>query len=573
MNGVQDIDWLAITPPLVLSCGAILVLLGDAFLPARNRLQAHVPALVAVAAALGAGVAAARLWDDPRATFCLDPALEEVARCSFVVDRFTLVFWAVTLFGTAVVALLGTVAIADGRTPPGEWNFLLLCSATGALVLAASRDLITLVVALEVVSLPAFAMAGLRHGDRRAAEAALKFFLVSVISTAVMLMGISLVYGATGSVMFADIDQALATLDSDYETVALAATLLTIVGLAFKVAAVPFHMWVPDTYVGAPVAVAAYLSVVSKAAGFAGLMLVLGFALRSYSETWSPIIACRGGTDHDRRQRARAATVARRAAARLVVGGAGRLHPGAVRGASRTARRRRRARRQPRLSRDLRLRQPRRLLRRGAGRHAQRASAPRRLPRSGARRAGSGLGAGVRARGPRRAAAGIVGLMAKVVVFDAAAGPATWLAVVMAVNVAIGLVYYARWLMVLFTPADDEHASRYDVPTAVGIAIGATLVAGLVFSVMPGLDPRQRGARRRLTPLDGRAGKTARSRPRAEAGHDQPAVKDHATCVASNQVKSTTRTVTGNGEYNMGYAAIASPAKAGWYIGQSTLAI
>ncbi len=485
MNGVQDIDWLAITAPLVLSCGAILVLLGDAFLPARNRLQAHVPALVAVAAALGAGVAAARLWDDPRATFCLDPALEEVARCSFVVDRFTLVFWAVTLFGTAVVALLGTVAIADGRTPPGEWNFLLLCSATGALVLAASRDLITLVVALEVVSLPAFAMAGLRHGDRRAAEAALKFFLVSVISTAVMLMGISLLYGATGSVMFADIDQALATLDSDYETVALAATLLTIVGLAFKVAAVPFHMWVPDTYVGAPVAVAAYLSVVSKAAGFAGLMLVLGFALGSYSETWSPIIGVVAaltmtvGNVLALRQSHAVRLLAWSSVAQagyiLVPFGAladtvdadvlnaslgylaiyAFVNLGAFSVAALV----------------------------GTRNERQRLDDYRGLVR-GEPAAGWALAFALVALAGLPP--GIVGLMAKVVVFDAAAGPATWLAVVMAVNVAIGLVYYARWLMVLFTPADDEHASRYDVPTAVGIAIGATLVAGLVFSVMPG---------------------------------------------------------------------------------------
>ena len=81
---------------------------------------------------------------------------------------------------------------------------------------------------------------------------------------------------------------------------------------------------------------------------------------------------------------------------------------------------------------------------------------------------------------------GVVGLVAKVVVFDAASGPATWLAVVMAVNVAIGLVYYARWLRMLFTPAEDEHASRYDIPTGVAIAIGATLTAGIVFSVFPG---------------------------------------------------------------------------------------
>ena len=206
-------------------------------------------------------------------------------------DRFTLVFWAVALFGTAIVALLGTVAVADGRTPLGEWNFLLLSSATGALTIAAARDLITLVVALEVVSLPAFAMTGLRRGDRRASEAAVKFFLVSVISTAVMLMGVSLVYGATGSVFLDGIDAALSS-GVEARQVAVAGTLLTVVGLAFKVAAVPFHMWVPDTYVGAPVAVAAYLSVVSKAAGFVGLMLVLADGLAASRTSGRRSSAC-----------------------------------------------------------------------------------------------------------------------------------------------------------------------------------------------------------------------------------------------------------------------------------------
>ena len=82
---------------------------------------------------------------------------------------------------------------------------------------------------------------------------------------------------------------------------------------------------------------------------------------------------------------------------------------------------------------------------------------------------------------------GVVGLVAKVVVFDAAAGPATWLAVVMAVNVAIGLVYYVRWLLELFRPAEVAERSTYDVPNGVGVAIGMTLTAGIVFSVFPGL--------------------------------------------------------------------------------------
>jgi NADH-quinone oxidoreductase subunit N len=290
-GGVQAIDWLAVAPVLVVACAAVVVLLADAFAgPPRSRGQALVPAALTLAGVAAAAVPAVRLWGERRSTFCVGGVLEGPAACSFVVDPVTLVFWGVVLFGTAVVALLGTAAVAEGRTPQGEWNFLLLCSATGAMAIAAARDLVTLVVALEVVSLPAFAMVGLRRDDPRAAEASMKFFLVSVVSTAVMLMGVSLVYGATGSMFLTQVDQALVTGAGPRE-VAVVGALLTVVGLAFKVAAVPFHMWVPDTYVGAPVAVAAYLSVVSKAAGFVGLMLVLGLGLRDLAPVWAPLVA------------------------------------------------------------------------------------------------------------------------------------------------------------------------------------------------------------------------------------------------------------------------------------------
>ena len=142
----QAIDWAALAPPTVLAIGAVLVLLVDTFAgPPRSRRAALVPATLTVVAVTVAAGFAAPLWDTVRRTFCVVRPLEGVAPCSFVVDRFTLVFWAVALFGTAVVALLGTVAVADGRTPLGEWNFLLLSSATGALTIAAARDLITLV--------------------------------------------------------------------------------------------------------------------------------------------------------------------------------------------------------------------------------------------------------------------------------------------------------------------------------------------------------------------------------------------------------------------------------------------
>ena len=478
---VQDIDWLAVAPPLVLALGAVLVLLVDAVAgPPRSRREALVPPALTVAVTVAAAVPAAGLWGDTRATFCVPSG------CSFGVDGLTLVLWAVVLGGTAVVALLATVMVADGRTPMGEWCFLLLSSATGAMVIAAARDLVTLVVALEVVSLPAFAMAGLRRGDRRAAEASLKFFLVSVVSTAVMLMGVSFVYGATGSVHLAAVAEGLRHGGTAGRVVAVGA-LLTVVGLGFKVAAVPFHMWVPEVYSGAPVPVAAYLSVVSKSAGLVGLVLVLDRALAPVQHVWAlPLglvaaLTMTVGNVLALRERhavrllgwssvAQAGYMLVPFAAGPAAGAVGattaylavyafvNLSAFAVAAVVGT--------RYP----AQRLEDYRGLVREepGAG-----------WPMAFALLALAGL------------PPGIVGLLAKVVVLDAVAGPVTWLAVVMAANVAIGLVYYARWLAELFRPALVPGGSRYDVPNGVGVAIGLTFTAGVLFSVLPGwlLDP------------------------------------------------------------------------------------
>jgi len=484
VNTVQSIDWFAISPTLVVACTAVVVLLGDAMLGApRSRRQALLPAALTVVGLVAATVPAIMLWGERRATFCIEAPLGGVPPCSYVVDQFTLVFWGIVLFGGTVVALLGTAAIADGHTPQGEWNFLLLCSATGAMVIASSRDLITLVVALEVVSLPAFGLVGLRHGDPKASEASVKFFLVSVISTAVMLMGVSLVYGVTGSVFLEQINAALVS-GVGPRQVAVAGTLLTIVGLAFKVAAVPFHMWVPDTYVGAPVAVAAYLSVVSKAAGFVGLMLVLSFGLQEFADVWAPLVGVLAALtmtvgnvlalSQQHAVRLLAWSSVAQAGYILVPFSAAASVSSALGasmgylaiyafvnlGAFAVAT-------------VVGTRYPRQLL-----------SDYRGLIRE---EPGAGWALAFALVALAGLPPGVVGLVAKVVVFNAAAGPATWLALVMAVNVAIGMVYYVRWLLELFRPADVEGGATYDVPNGVGVAIGMTFAAGIAFSVFPGL--------------------------------------------------------------------------------------
>lgn len=477
MSGVQDVDWAAIAAPVTLAGTAVVVLLVDAF-AGPDRRTSRLSAVLTVLGVAGAAVPALLLWADPRGTFCIADA-----GCSFVVDDLTLVFWGITLFGTAVVTLLGTLAVSEGRTPPGEWCFLLLCSATGALVLAASRDLVTLVVALEVVSLPAFALAGLHRGDLRGAEAAVKFFLVSVISTGVMLMGVSLLYGATGAVFLDGIDEALVG-GVDAPGVAAVGTLLTVVGLAFKVAAVPFHMWVPDTYVGAPVAVAAYLSVVSKAAGFAGLLLVLALGLPELADVWAPIIAVLAALTMTvgnllalrQKHAVRLLAWSSVAQAGYILVPFGAVETGAAAlgasagylaiyavvnlGAFSVA------------------------TVVGAAHPAQRLADYRGLVRE---RPLLGWPLAFALLGLAGLPPGVAGLFAKVVVFEAAAGPVTWLAVVMAANVAIGLVYYALWMRELFLPAEHEAAPSYDVRSGAAFAVLVTFAAAVALSVLPGL--------------------------------------------------------------------------------------
>ncbi|MFE0422988.1 NADH-quinone oxidoreductase subunit N, partial [Streptomyces sp. NPDC058953] len=220
-----------------------------------------------------------------RRTFCLNT---DATTCSYVADLFTVAIQLLVLGGALLTALL-SLRETRRALPAGEFWFLLLSSAAGAALLPASRDLATLVVALEVASLPAFALVGLRRGDRRSSEAALKFFLTSVTATAVTLLGVSFVYASTGSLHLTRI--ATADVPGDLDTLLRTGVALTLVGFAFKTAAVPFHFWVPDTYVGAPLPVAAFLSVVGKAVGFSGLVLVTVIAFPRHADVWGPAIA------------------------------------------------------------------------------------------------------------------------------------------------------------------------------------------------------------------------------------------------------------------------------------------
>ncbi len=484
----QSIDYAAIAPALVMALAAIAVLVTDLLLPrgwsaSRRRAVPGYVALGGVLAALAMVLPAARSLPAGRATFCVPAGPDGLPACSFVVDALTVPLWVLVLAGTALVVLLSVGTVDQERLPSGEHYFLLLSSAAGALTLAAARDLLTLVVALEVVSLPAFALVALTR-TVRAAEAAVKFFLFSVVSTAVTLFGAALVYGVTGAVHLDRIAAALAAPESDLP-LAKVAVVLTLVGFAFKVSAVPFHAWAPETYSGAPVPVAAYLSVVSKAAGFAGLLLVLTHAFAPYAATWAPLLAALAaltmtvGNLAALRQTEAVRLLAWSSVAQsgfiLAPLAAGAAHPGPARAATLAY-----------------------LLAYAAmnltaftvvavvGRHR-----PGLLVRDYR---------GLARTEPLTAAAlafalaclaglppGLLGLFAKVAVFGppVAAG-ATWLAVVMAVNVAIGLAYYLPWAASLWArpdPSAPPPSYRLSVPD--GLALGASFAAVVTLSILP----------------------------------------------------------------------------------------
>ncbi|MCX4748390.1 NADH-quinone oxidoreductase subunit N [Kitasatospora sp. NBC_01287] len=481
---IQSVDWVAIAPPLIAALTALLVLLADLLLPdSRKRLLGPLTVFGLVLALLAL---LPLTGGRPRATFCLPGG---TGGCSYVADHFTLVFQLLALGGALIAALLSLHTVDEEKLPAGEYWFLLLSSAAGAALLPASRDLATLVIALEVVSLPSFALVAFKR-DGRGGEAALKFFLSSVTATAVMLLGVSFVYAATGSLHLGAIADGLAHLPARLRPLAEAGAALTLVGFAFKVAAVPFHFWVPDTYAGAPLPVAGYLSVVGKAAGFAGLALVTNLAFRPYGHTWGLLLAViaavtmTAGNTAALRQRSDSAQGAVRLLAWSSVAQAGYLLvPLAAAGYAGDA--------HP-LGATVAYALIYGLVNLGAFGVA--AVVARTSP---ANRLDDYRGLFARNRWAALALAffllclaglppGVVGLFGKVVVFRAAVDAGLgWLAVVMAVNVVIALYYYLFWLAKLFAPGADTAPAR--VPRPLAVTLGLTTAVAVVLSVAPQL--------------------------------------------------------------------------------------
>jgi NADH-quinone oxidoreductase subunit N len=267
---------LLLSPILVLALGALVVMMIDAFQSEEGGLAMPTALLHFVAAAL-----ALALWKRGI------PADQTVLHGWLVVDKPALFVEATIALGGGLASLLAGGYLAEHKLDRGEYYSLIAFSSAGAMLLSSSNDMLMLFLGLETMSLGVYAMTGFRRGNARSAEAALKYFLLGSFAAALLLMGAALLYVITGHTDFPGIAQALragAPEGASEAVLALAATkskiavlamLLVVVAMAFKVGAVPFHMWTPDAYEGAPTSTTSYMSVVVKAAAFGALLRIM----------------------------------------------------------------------------------------------------------------------------------------------------------------------------------------------------------------------------------------------------------------------------------------------------------
>lgn len=274
-----SIGYYALAPELILAAGICAVLLADLFLENSRK---WLLSLIAGFTLLGAMLPIVILGvNDQSAWSMLDGR--------YVVDGFSMVIKGLFLLAGYVVVLLSSDHVEEGDYWRGEFWFLLLSSILGMVMMASARDLVSVFIALEFLSIPAYMLAAWRKRDLKSNEAGVKYFLLGVFASAVMLYGMSLLYGAANSTLLVDLGKSI-TATGGMSSLHALGIVFVVVGFAFKISAVPFHSWAPDTYEGAPTPVTAFLSVGSKAAGFVALVTMLYVAFPAASGVWEPFI-------------------------------------------------------------------------------------------------------------------------------------------------------------------------------------------------------------------------------------------------------------------------------------------
>lgn len=271
-------DIYTILPPLVLVIGSLVILLADLVIPRGKK---FITALLAIITLIASLVTLPLLWGQSLIGFSQMTSLDGYA-----------------LFLDGLLAIIGIIVVLltlrynnDRGIMRGEFYPLLLFSISGMMLMAHAVNLLVVFIAVELLSIPLYVLCGIARPRADSEESSLKYFLLGAFASGFLVYGIALMYGATGSTQLSVIASKITSGTLQNPLYLYAGVGLLLVGLGFKVAAVPFHMWTPDVYAGAPTTVTAFMATATKAAGFAAVLRVFLFGLAPLITTWQPIIA------------------------------------------------------------------------------------------------------------------------------------------------------------------------------------------------------------------------------------------------------------------------------------------
>lgn len=291
-------DLWTILPELIVIVTSLLVIFADLFTRGRADTKSRLLAGVSIAGYVAAFVVCLLMFAENSVEFFgfrLVPLGTESFNRMMVVDNLGLFFRMLALGSSIVAVLLSTQFIRDRGLAVGEYYAVLALVTVGMMVTAGASDLTTIFVGIELSSIGVYILTGFNRRDKLSNEAAIKYFLLGVFSTAILVYGMAWLYGMTGFTNLRQIGTVVAQVEANSGFIGngglVLALFLLIAGLGFKIAAVPFHMWTPDAYQGAPTPVTAMMSVGPKAVGFVATIRILIEALGPAWQTWVPIIA------------------------------------------------------------------------------------------------------------------------------------------------------------------------------------------------------------------------------------------------------------------------------------------
>ena len=273
----ESIDLIALAPVLVLSVFAMLVLVLDLW-GGRNKSLLVFTSLVGL---LMTAISAFAKHPIPAYSF----------NDSYVVDHLSLFFICIFTISSALAILLSVEYNEREGIRAGEYYALILFCTVGMILLASSTDMIMIFLGIEIVSICLYVLAGIRRNDQRSNEAALKYFLLGAFATGFLLYGMTLVYGSTGSTNLFRVAEFVKNPSAQSNPLLMMGLVLLVIGFGFKVASVPFHMWAPDVYQGAPTPVTAFMAVGPKAAAFAAFFRVFADAFPEMSSSWEMLLS------------------------------------------------------------------------------------------------------------------------------------------------------------------------------------------------------------------------------------------------------------------------------------------